>query len=314
MLKIAILRSIVVFFTFFVLLCTTLTAQEAKFQQAADGLVSMEAENYSGMRESSGNSEWMMMEDPAEFSGTGGMQAMPEGFNDHKDITNAQANAPVMEYSVNFISTQQLYVWGRSSHVDGYDDSVWFGFDGLIEGTQPLSYTTDEQPFANEWYWISHFMDGTRAVLNVPTTGVHVFEIYMREPSYKIDKIVLTPDENYNPGTENPMGPAETLFDTAVETQNSPHGFKLLQNYPNPFNPNTVIEFTVPYRTHVQIDIYNTVGHKIKTLVSEMKDAGSHTVSWNAVGENGTAVAAGIYYYSIQADNFYQVQKMLYIK
>jgi hypothetical protein len=118
-----------------------LIAQEAKFKQLeTDGLVCMEAENYSGMRESGINTYWELVEEPENYSGTGGMQALPADpdLTEHKDLDNAQSVAPVLEYAIEFISTDPVYVWARSSHLDGYDDSVWFGMDELIEGDQPL--------------------------------------------------------------------------------------------------------------------------------------------------------------------------------
>ncbi|MBN1466814.1 hypothetical protein JXA02_13755 [candidate division KSB1 bacterium] len=296
----------------------TVFAQEAKFQQSSgeNGLVCMEAENYSIIRESATDTYWEFVEEPLDFAGTGAMQALPAGQEVHKVLENAQSDAPVLRYAVNFVRTDSLYVWGRSSHVDGYDDSVWFGLDELIDGTQPLSYTTAEQTYANEWYWISYLMDGTnRAVLHVPSTGVHMFEIYMREPSYRIDKIVLTTNPDYNPGESDPMGPAETLVDTEVQSvENGPQEFQLAQNYPNPFNPSTMIEFTLAHKTTVHLNVYNTLGYKIKTLLSETREAGRHSISWDATANDGSQIGAGIYYYSMQADGVHQVCKMLYIK
>ncbi len=87
-------------------------AQEAKFQQMSGdtGLVCMEAENYSNIRESAVNTYWELVTDPEDYSGTGAMQALPAGYNEHKDINNAQDYAPVLEYAVNFVSTDLLYV------------------------------------------------------------------------------------------------------------------------------------------------------------------------------------------------------------
>jgi hypothetical protein len=122
-------------------------AQEAKFEQLSgdDGLVCMEAENYSNIMESTVETYWELVTKPGDYSGTGAMQALPAGYNEHKDINNAQYNAPVLEYVVNFVKADELYVWARSSHTDGYDDSMWFGYDELIEGTAPIQFSLDEQ-------------------------------------------------------------------------------------------------------------------------------------------------------------------------
>ena len=99
-----------------------------------------------------------------------------------------------------------------------------------------------------------------------------------------------------------------------LATSLTPSGYELLQNYPNPFNPSTTIEYAIPEPVNVQIEIYNTMGHKIKTLVSKKQVAGSYSVHWDATNDYGSAVASGIYYVSIRTENFYQVNKMLYMK
>jgi hypothetical protein len=51
-----------------------------------------------------------------------------------------------------------------------------------------------------------------------------------------------------------------------------PTEFTLKQNYPNPFNPTTTIEYAIPKQANgktVRLEIFNTVGEKVKTLINE---------------------------------------------
>jgi hypothetical protein len=57
------------------------------------------------------------------------------------------------------------------------------------------------------------------------------------------------------------------------------------------------------------LDIYNLLGQKVATLVSEIQKAGNYSVEWNATDQS-----SGIYYYIIKADAFQQVKKMVLIK
>jgi polyhydroxybutyrate depolymerase len=98
---------------------------------------------------------------------------------------------------------------------------------------------------------------------------------------------------------------------TSIETQvtSKPNNFYLNQNYPNPFNPVTMINYQLPMTNEVDLSIYNLLGQKVVTLVSEKQKAGYHQVEWNASG-----FASGIYYYSIKAGEFHDVKKMILLR
>lgn len=84
----------------------------------------------------------------------------------------------------------------------------------------------------------------------------------------------------------------------------------LNQNYPNPFNPTTVISFELPVEASVTIDIFNTYGQKIQTLVeNQRRHAGVHEVTFDA-----TNLSSGIYIYRLQAGNTVHTNKMTLIK
>jgi hypothetical protein len=89
----------------------------------------------------------------------------------------------------------------------------------------------------------------------------------------------------------------------------SPSEFKLEQNYPNPFNPTTNIKFEIPSDQHVVIDVYNSIGQLVKTLVNQYYSSGSHVVTFNAAN-----FASGIYIYRIEAGAFTESKKMILIK
>ncbi|MEJ2542781.1 MAG: glycoside hydrolase family 88 protein [Calditrichaceae bacterium] len=93
------------------------------------------------------------------------------------------------------------------------------------------------------------------------------------------------------------------------KTDDSPLQFGLNQNYPNPFNPETSISWQLPASRHVDISIYNILGLKVATLLSEKQDAGKHSVKWDA-----SDFSSGVYFYRIKAGNFVQTKRMLLIK
>jgi hypothetical protein len=85
--------------------------------------------------------------------------------------------------------------------------------------------------------------------------------------------------------------------------------FFIGQNYPNPFNPVTRIEYGIPKVSHVRIDVYNTSGQHIHTLINEIKQAGLYTVDFNA--EN---LASGIYIYRLEANGLQDIKKMVVMR
>jgi len=88
-----------------------------------------------------------------------------------------------------------------------------------------------------------------------------------------------------------------------------PAQFSLGQNYPNPFNLITSIQYDLPQRLDVQLTIYDLLGRKVNTLVTETQDAGFKSVQWDA-----TNIASGMYFYQIMAGEFVQTNKMILLK
>jgi hypothetical protein len=99
-----------------------------------------------------------------------------------------------------------------------------------------------------------------------------------------------------------------------VNTPSIPTVFSLSQNYPNPFNPKTLIRFTLPKDSWVNMEVYNILGQKVKTLVNEKLTAGVKEVEWDSKDDNGLEVASGIYFYRIKADDFSDIKKMVMLK
>jgi len=101
----------------------------------------------------------------------------------------------------------------------------------------------------------------------------------------------------------------ETITSIVNNEMNIPNNVSLSQNYPNPFNPITSIQYQVTGQSNVDLSIYNLLGQKVKTLVSEKQPAGNYKVSWDASG-----FASGVYIYKLQAGGSVQLRKMVLMK
>lgn len=106
-----------------------------------------------------------------------------------------------------------------------------------------------------------------------------------------------------------------TIEDGASAVDNElPIAVKLNGNYPNPFNPSTEISFALPAQTRASLQIYDTAGRLVRTLVSGELDAGTHSVTWNGKTDNGNITASGVYFYRLDTESKSITRKMLLLK
>ena len=96
----------------------------------------------------------------------------------------------------------------------------------------------------------------------------------------------------------------ELAFDGRI-----PSTVELGQNYPNPFNPSTTIRFALPAASHVRLAVYNMYGQLVGELVNEYREAGTHSVMWNA-----GSLPSGTYLYALQTGSGMQMKKMALVK
>jgi Fe-S cluster assembly iron-binding protein IscA len=93
-----------------------------------------------------------------------------------------------------------------------------------------------------------------------------------------------------------------------------------VSNYPNPFivsngrNSEMTISFSLERPSEVKIDVFNTKGQFVKTLVTSKLKTGNHNISWNGMSDNGKEVSCGIYMYKITTDSKTLVKKLLLVK
>jgi hypothetical protein len=87
-----------------------------------------------------------------------------------------------------------------------------------------------------------------------------------------------------------------------------------LQNSPNPFNPETTISFQLSKQAEVSVEIYNTKGQLVRTLLSGNLSKGKQTVAWNGKDNSGLSVGSGIYLYKVKSGTYTSTRKMMLMK
>jgi hypothetical protein len=114
------------------------------------------------------------------------------------------------------------------------------------------------------------------------------------------------------------------VVDVRDEEQILPQGYFLSQNYPNPFNPATTIEYRLPERAHVRLEVFNVVGQRVAVLVDGEQEAGSHSAIFDGSGlarhtagrrlDSSSGLASGVYFYRLRANEFVSMKKLLLLR
>jgi len=171
-----------------------------------------------------------------------------------------------------------------------------------IKGMKPLLVQFTDLSLGDiiNWHW--NFGDGYTSDIQNP------FHTYETAGDYAVTLIVM----------DSVM--ADTLIRNEFITVSQPMeidypiriiptSFYLSQNYPNPFNSFTHIDYSIPNDCNVRLEIYNTDGQKITTLVDNLNKSGIHSIIWKV--EN---ISSGVYVYKISADNLTAIKKCILLK
>ena len=99
------------------------------------------------------------------------------------------------------------------------------------------------------------------------------------------------------------------IWDVRTLETTIPTEFGIWQNYPTPFNPSTIIKYALPYASHVNLSVFNTLGQRVALLVDGKQEAGYHEVTFE-----GSGLTSGVYFYRLQARSINEQQATDYIE
>jgi hypothetical protein len=136
------------------------------------------------------------------------------------------------------------------------------------------------------------------------------------KPGEEVTLVINGVRSNYGvTWTESGATPVLNLLtDVSSNDKVLPTMYALRQNYPNPFNPTTEIQYDLPKESFVRMEIYNTIGQKVRTLLDKKQSGGTYCVVWDARTDSGQPVTSGIYFYRLMAGTFVKTSKMSLIK
>lgn len=160
-------------------------------------------------------------------------------------------------------------------------------------GKEPMHYFVYRDMMLEEKVEDQIFLDADLMPGKYEYYVTAVYDYFESEPSNKITVMIYGDNE----GKEKSV--------SIVESEG---------NYPNPFNPTTSIKFSLNEAQHVQLDIFNIRGQKVKTLLNENLSPRDYSITWNGDDKNGNQVPSGFYMYRIKTPQFSEMRRMNLIK
>jgi flagellar hook assembly protein FlgD len=89
---------------------------------------------------------------------------------------------------------------------------------------------------------------------------------------------------------------------------------ELAHNHPNPFNPKTTISYQIAEAGQASLEIYDTMGRRVRSLVDEYVGAGSHAVDWDGRDDQGRSLVSGVYLYRLRVGGHSISRRALLVK
>ena len=187
----------------------------------------------------------------------------------------------------------------------------WWTTDTWMKNLNLLHVFAEERPDILRAYLVEQFgLAGTAALTLEPSEGDGTVEVNTVAPAsfpwtgiyFRDLPIILAagPASGWQfAGWSDPDLPGEAAITLALDGDRTLHArfvqsgsgvepggapalaYALDPIAPNPFRSGTAIGFALPVSGPVRLDIYNVLGEKVRTLVAQRMEAGSHRAVWD---------------------------------
>ncbi len=184
-------------------------------------------------------------------------------------------------------------------------ESMLLYMEECFQGIHGTVIDTEGKPLSASVTIPDHDIDNSFVVTDPDVGDYHrllspgTYTLTVEAEGYKaqtVENIEVTEDQSI---TVNFILENEEVVSIDVPRENTISAFTVYQNYPNPFNPVTIIPFHLSKKTHISLEIYNTEGQQIRTLISGVKAPGAYECSWDGTDGSGKPVSSGIYFGTI---------------
>jgi len=124
-------------------------------------------------------------------------------------------------------------------------------------------------------------------------------------------RVTLTPQTKT---TEFRLAVGTEAFVANEQAKVTPERLELHPNYPNPFDGRTTVEYALPERTDVRIEVYNILGRRVRVLRHSEQRAGFYRIRWNGRNSAGQPVASGLYFIRLKALGKLKTEKVTLVR
>jgi hypothetical protein len=213
------------------------------------------------------------------------------------------------------------------------EDDVDGGATRLLSPVFNLSSLTEPHAFFYRWYAVNDAIDDwqVHATTDGGANWVLLESTPFHEPFWKGVDIDLTGflssfsavQFRFTAEDPDPGQVVEAALDdfTIYDANGSAIGIALphpaampldlRQNFPNPFTGDTSIDFAIPQKGEVRLDVFDVRGARVATVVDEVLEPGPHRAVWDGRTFARKHAAAGVYFYELQAAGETRTRKMI---
>lgn len=248
------------------------TCTPAKCFNETGGLVSVEAENFNIKSTGTGTAASRTWTTLSVSTASGGICMTTSGTGVN---TGTALNGPRMDYPIYFNTAGTYYIWVRmaAGNQTTNDDSFHVGVDG-VGRTNTMTTTGNYNNGSTSWTWIGS-ISSVRISVNIPTTGYHTLNVWMREDGTRIDKIIMSNSSAFTPtGTGNAQSAScnTPVVAQARATNEAVGEVKFSEEltdeinataYPNPFTNELIIDFKKSKTTGMNLRLLDMNGREI---------------------------------------------------
>lgn len=202
--------------------------------------------------------------------------------------TSTQSGYPVLEVDtgkvnlIQYLPEEWIYLPEVDVMVPTEEGEIFYTFDSASDSSVLEGYAV-----------------GIRYLQPYTANYLLTFPLYAMQPYESVMELAEKILDDIDTGIE----------EEGVQTGALPMSLSLKQNYPNPFNAQTILEFEVPQRSEINLDVFNIRGSCVARLAEGTYNAGRYRIALD-----GVKLASGVYFARLSAGSAQVTKKLVLLK